>query len=258
MISLAGGSVGAGSTCTVQVNVTSITSGMHVNTTGDLTSSSGNSGTATDTLTVNPAADPSVTKTDGVTSATPGGSVTYTIVVSNAGPSPDPAVTLADTFPAPPLTCTYTSVAAGGATGNTAAGSGDLAETLSLPAGSSVTYTVSCNIDADATGALSNTASITPSITDLAPGNNSATDNDTVLAPEADLAVTKSDGVTTAVPGQTTLTYTIVASNIGPSDDPSVSLTDTFLADLTCTYTSVAAGGATGNTAAGSGIWRKR
>ena len=42
------------------------------------------------------------------------------------------------------------------------------------------------------------------------------------------------------------LTYTITAANAGPSDDPSVSLT-TFPADLTG-YTSVAAGGATGNT----------
>ncbi len=252
-IALTGGAVAAGAACTIDVDVTSTTAGMHVNTTGDLTSSSGNSGTASDTLTVSPAADLSVTKTDGVTSATPGGSVTYTIVVSNAGPSADPSVTLSDAFPTPPLTCTYTSVAAGGATGNTAAGSGDLAETLSMPAGSSVTYTAICAIDSDATGTLSNTATVTSSVTDTVPGNNSATDSDTVLVPEADIAVTKDDGVTSAAPGDS-VTYTIVVSNTGPSDDPSVSLTDTFPAPpLTCSYTSVAAGGATGNTAAGSG-----
>ena len=253
VISLTGGTVAAGGSCTIDVDVTSITPGMHVNLTGDLTSSSGNSGTATDTLTVTAAADVSVTKTDGVTSAAPGTSVVYTIVAANAGPNADPSVTLADTFPSPPLTCTYTSVAAGGATGNTAAGAGDLAETLSMPAGSSVTYTATCAIDADATGTLSNTATVTTSITDPVLGNNSATDADTVLDPEADLEITKTDGVTSAVPGLTTLTYTIVASNNGPSDDPSVTVTDTFPVDLTCTYTSVAAGGATGNTAAGAG-----
>jgi uncharacterized repeat protein (TIGR01451 family) len=252
-INLAGGSVGAGASCTIDVSVSSIVSGAHVNVTGDLTSSSGDSGTATDTLTVSPAADLSVTKSDGVTSATPGGSVTYTIVVANSGPSADPSVTLSDAFPSPPLTCTYTSVPAGGATGNTAAGAGDLSETLSMPAGSSVTYTASCTIDSDATGTLSNTASITPSITDTNPGNNSATDSDTVLVPSADLAISKTDGVDSAVPGQTTLTYTIVASNLGLSDDPSATVADVFPADLSCTYTSVAAGGATGNTAAGSG-----
>ncbi len=51
-ISLSGGSVGAGLSCTVSVKVTAVGSGVLVNTTGDLTSSSGNSGTATDTLTV--------------------------------------------------------------------------------------------------------------------------------------------------------------------------------------------------------------
>ena len=47
-----------------------------------------------------PEADLSISKTDGVTSAVPGGSITYTIVVSNNGPSDDPSVTMTDTFPA--------------------------------------------------------------------------------------------------------------------------------------------------------------
>ena len=53
VISYGGGMVGAGSVCTVHVAVTSNIVGTHVNTTGNLTSSSGNSGTASDTLTVN-------------------------------------------------------------------------------------------------------------------------------------------------------------------------------------------------------------
>ncbi len=196
-------------------------------------------------------ADLSVTKTDGVTTAVPGEFLIYTIVAANAGPVTDPAVSLTDAFPAP-LSCSYTSVAAGGATGNTAAGSGDLAETLSMPAASSVTYTATCTIDSGATGTLSNTASISGSLVDFDPTNNDATDDDTVLVPEADLAASKTDGVDKAIRGGT-LVYDIVVSNAGPSDDPSVSVSDTLHQDLTCTYTSVAAGGATGNTAAGSG-----
>ncbi len=53
-ITYTGGSVAAGASCTVQVDVEGSSEGSHVNTTGDLTSSSGNSGTATATLTVNP------------------------------------------------------------------------------------------------------------------------------------------------------------------------------------------------------------
>ena len=52
VISYTGASVAASTSCTVQVDTTANTPGAHVNTTGDLTSSSGNSGTASDTLTV--------------------------------------------------------------------------------------------------------------------------------------------------------------------------------------------------------------
>ncbi len=203
------------------------------------------------TLNVTPTADISVTKTDGATTATPGSNVTYTIVAANAGPTDAPSVTLADTF-ATDLTCTYTSVTSGGATGNTAGGAGDLNETLAMPVGSSATYTATCAIDSAATGTLSNTATVSSSILDLVGGNDNATDSDTVLAASADLRVTKTDGVTSVAAGQS-VTYTIVAANDGPSDDPAAGLSDTFPADLTCTYTSVASGGATGNTASGSG-----
>ena len=116
-----------------------------------------NSATDTDTLT--PQADLGITKTDGVTTATPGGSVTYTITASNAGPSNAPGATVADTFPAS-LTCTWTCVGAGGGT-CTASGAGNINDTADLPAGASVTYTASCTISAAATGSLVNTATAT-------------------------------------------------------------------------------------------------
>ncbi len=108
---------------------------------------------ATDTDTIGISADLAITKTDGVTTATPGGSVTYTITASNAGPSDATGATVADTFPAS-LTCTWTCVGAGGGT-CTAAGSGNINDTVNLPAGGSVTYTASCTIAAAATGTLS-------------------------------------------------------------------------------------------------------
>ena len=69
---------------------------------------------------------------------------------------------------------------------------------------------------------------------------------------EIDLAITKDDGVMDVLRGQV-LTYTIVVSNIGGSRVIGASVTDSFPAELTdVSYTSVAAGGATGNTAAGA------
>lgn len=197
------------------------------------------------------AANLAITKTDGVTTATPGGSVTYTIAASNAGPNHVTGATVTDTFPAV-LTSTWTCVGAGGGT-CTAAGAGNISDTVNLPVGGSVTYTVSSAIAASATGTLSNTATITAPLgfSDPSPGNNSATDNDT-LAPSADLAITKSDGVTTATLGGS-VTYTITASNAGPSNAPGVTVADIFPANLTPgTWTCVGAGGGT-CTAAGSG-----
>jgi len=193
-------------------------------------------------------ADLSITKTDGVATAVPGGSVTYTITASNAGPDPVTGATVADTFPAI-ATCTWTCAGAGGGT-CTAAGAGNINDTVNLPAGGSVTFTASCAIAASATGTLVNTATVASAITDPTPGNNSATDTDT-LGPQADLAITKTDGVTSASPGGS-VTYTIVASNAGPSDAPGSTVADTFPAALTCTWTCAGAGGGT-CTAAGAG-----
>src|SRR5262245_52530314 len=205
---------------------------------------------ATDTDTLLPQADLAVTKTDGVTSAVAGGSVTYTITASNAGPSNAPGATVVDVLSSV-LTGTWTCAGAGGGT-CTASGSGNINDTVNLPAVGSVTYTVSAAVDAGASGSLSNTATVSApgGVTDPAPGNNSTTDTDTLL-PQADLAVTKTDGVTSAVAGGS-VTYTITASNAGPSDASGATVADALPADLSGAWTCVGAGGAT-CTASGSG-----
>ncbi|MFY9821833.1 MAG: DUF11 domain-containing protein [Thermoanaerobaculia bacterium] len=244
----AGASVTYTATCAISAAATGTLSNTATVTLAGDPNAANNSATDTDTLT--PQANLGITKTDGVTTATPGGSVTYTITASNAGPSNAPGSSVTDTFPAS-LTCTWTCVGAGGGT-CTAAGSGNIGDTVNLPAGGSVTYTASCNISAAATGTLSNTATVATSagVTDPTPGNNSATDSDT-LAASADLAITKTDGVTTATPGGS-VTYTITASNAGPSNATGATVADTFPASLTCTWTCVGAGGGT-CTASGSG-----
>ncbi|HSO23412.1 MAG TPA: hypothetical protein VLT81_10910, partial [Chondromyces sp.] len=81
-ISLSGGSLGAGAACSVRVNVTSSTLGTHMNVSGDLTSSAGNSGSAADDLTV--AADrPGFSKVFSPGSVPFGGRSTLTFTVDN-------------------------------------------------------------------------------------------------------------------------------------------------------------------------------
>ena len=176
--------------------------------------------------------DLSITKTDGVTSAEPGGLVTYTIVVTNLGPFDTTAdgVEVTDTFPSD-LSCSWTSVFAGGATGSTTSGTGNItnATPFTMPVSSTITFTVSCVIAAGATGTLSNTASVgaTEGTTDPTPGNNSATDNDTVLANIVP-TFSKAFAPDPILPGGTsTLTFTIgnTASTV-PAN--SLAFTDTL------------------------------
>ena len=221
-----------------------------MNTTDAPTSTNGGTGlAATATLTVAPSADLSIIKSDGVTTAVPGGSVTYTIIASNAGPDPVTGATVSDTFPAS-LTCTWTCLGAGGGT-CTASGSGNISNSVNLPSGASVTHTASCTISASATGSLSNTATVSSAVFDPNGSNNNATDIDT-LTPQANLGITKSDGVT-SVNALSSTTYTITASNAGPSNVASATVADTFPAFCVApTWTCTGAGGGT-CTASGSG-----
>src|SRR5207237_602180 len=84
------------------------------------------------------------------------------------------------------------------------------------------------------------------------PGNNSATDTDTVNL-VADLSITKTDGVATVTPGTSTM-YTIVVNNNGPSSVTGATVSDILPASVgSDTFTAVGSGGASGFTASGSG-----
>jgi uncharacterized repeat protein (TIGR01451 family) len=217
---------GASVTYTLTVQISASATGSLVNTAtvsqADDTTPGNNYATDTDTLT--PQANLSVTKTDGTTTAVPGTSTTYTIVVSNAGPSTATNVSVSDPVPAGVTSATWS----GNGQSNV---SGALSDTIaSLAPGASVTYTLTVQISPSATGSLVNTVTISAA-SDTTPGNNSATDTDT-LTPQANVSVTKTDGTTTAVPGTST-TYTIVVSNAGPSTATNVSVSDPLAAGVT-------------------------
>ncbi len=216
-----------------------------------LTDSATANNTATDTDTINLNADLSITKTDGQATINSGSPVTYTIVVSNAGPDDSIGSIVTDTVPATITGVTWTcGSATGGATCGAASGSGNaINTTANLPDTSSVTYTVSGTLSPTASGTLANTARvITPASgvsdpTDLArtgAGNNSATES-TPINSVPDLRINKAHAgnFTVGVNG----TYTITANNAGSaSTSATVTVTDNLPAGLTIAATPTGTG----------------
>ena len=242
--------VGSSVTYTVNATVSPAASGNLVNT-ARVTAPAGISdttpanNTAVDTDTPLFNVDLQIPKTDGVATYNPGGSVTYTIVVSNAGPANATGALVTDTFPAQVTSVTWTCVSAGGAT-CPANGTGNINNTVNIPVSGTLTYTAVANISSAATGTLDNTATVTApgGYTEIAPGNNSATDSDTP-AVNADLQITKTDGVTDYTT-TATRTYTIVVTNAGPSNVTGATVTDNFPAQVSgATWSCAATGGAT-------------
>jgi len=127
-------------------------------------------------------ADLAITKTDGVTTARRGDTLTYTIQAVNNGPQAVSAATVVDTFPAALTGVSWTCSGANGGSCAVPSGTGNLNTSVNLPFGASVTFTVSATVASSAIADISNTASIsTPAgVTDPNPGNNTATDVDTL------------------------------------------------------------------------------
>jgi uncharacterized repeat protein (TIGR01451 family) len=165
---------------------------------------------------VGPSADLSVTINDTQSTYTLGGTTTYTVVVSNGGPS---AVTGAGVSVPKPSNITSWTVACVADTGAVCtaipASGGTITDSVNIPVGKKVTYTISASISGVAVGNLVTTATVTnPGPTpDPNIGNNSATDTD--APPTADLSVTITDGMSVWTPGGST-DYMVVVMNNGP------------------------------------------
>lgn len=187
--------------------------------------------TATDADPLTPQADVGVTNTDGQASAIPGTPITYTIVVTSAGPSTAPNTLISDVFPAALNNIEWTCAPVGGVT-CPATGNGNLNLNITFTANSQVTLVVTGDIAPAASGALTNVVALTLAggVTSIGSAPDSAQDV-TTLVPTVDLGITKTDSQATARPGEI-LTYTLLVSNTGPSSAINATLTDTFPAQL--------------------------
>jgi len=164
---------------------------------------------------------------NGPATAGAGTPISYTIDVSNLGPDPTSGViTVVDTLPA------GVSGASGSGTGWTCGGAAGGTITCTNPGpltsgNSLLTLTISMTAPA-ATGSITNSATVSNSVSDPVPSNNTASVT-TNVGPQANLSITKtvvSPAPPTPVnPGQN-ITYSIVVRNNGPSTATGVTVSD--------------------------------
>jgi uncharacterized repeat protein (TIGR01451 family) len=185
-------------------------------------------------------ADISITKISAPNPVQRGGTLTYTLTVSNAGPDEAVNVILRDDIPASLTNAEFS--LDGGATWQLWTGAYNLG---TLAAGGSVIVLIRATVAAAAIGSIVNTAVVSSQTSDPNPDNNTDT-NRTEIESLADLSVTKRAQPNQAVPGEL-LTYTIVVTNNGPDSAQDVLIYDEAPPELTGVQFSID-GGLTWNT----------
>ncbi|MCM3887100.1 putative Ig domain-containing protein [Frankia sp. R82] len=177
---------------------------------------SGNPGCNGTVIVLTPAV--TIVKTASVASTVPGGTVTYTLAVTNVGQLPFTGATVSDALAGVLDDASYNNDAAA-SVGTVVFASPTLTWTGSLNPGSSatITYSVTTLASGSGDGTLANTVSSTVA------GNNCTTGStDTrcsVSVPVGALTITIATDVSTAIPGQT-VHLTLTATNSGQTSYP--------------------------------------
>ena len=174
---------------------------------------------------VGSSADVSVTNTPNPVPVQAGNNITYTQVVSNAGPSAASGVTLTNTLPA-----NTTAVSLTGPAGWTCTLATLTCTDPTLASGSpaTISYVVKVTAGTAAGTAVNETATVTSTTSDSNSANNTAVASDVVaLATQADLVVTNSGTPTSVSPGSN-VTYTQTVTNNGPAAATGTTFSETL------------------------------
>jgi len=176
--------------------------------------------TALVTSSANPSADLAVAKNGSPNPVAVGSNLTYSVSITNKGPSGATGVVLTDTLPAG-----VTYVSANSSQGGCSQLSGVVTCNLgSLSSGA--VASASIVVSPITTGPITNTASVTANETDPNSANDSASAI-VVVNPLADLVLALTDSPDPVFAGAN-LTYAVKLTNSGPSTATSITLTDTL------------------------------
>lgn len=178
--------------------------------------------------------DVGVSKTDSPDPVLAGANLTYTINVTNFGPTNAADVAIAESTP---TNTTFSSITAPngwscttpavGGTGAVTCSRSDMPVTVDT-----IYFTVKVNSNTANGSTISNTVTVSSSTTDTNSGNNTSS-TDTLVANNADLSITKTASPDPAVLAGNDLTYSILVKNNGPTDAATLTMDDTVSAPVT-------------------------
>ncbi|MFD2568564.1 beta strand repeat-containing protein, partial [Pseudotenacibaculum haliotis] len=238
------GNLTNGGNVVLQITATVNATGTYANTatvSGDQNDPDGSDDSDTNTPVPVSQSDLSITKTVDNSTPNVGDNITFTLTVSNTGPSDATGVVVNDLLPSG-----YTYVSDTPSVGTYNSGTG-VWTVGSLTNGANATLSITVSVNA--TGSYANTATVSGDQNDP-DGSDDSDTNTPVPVPQSDLSITKTVDNSTPNVGDN-ITFTLTVSNTGPSDATGVVVNDL----LPSGYTYVSDTPSVGTYNSGTGVW---
>jgi hypothetical protein len=250
-ISLSGGSIAVGGSCTFSVNVTGTATGQYTNSTSTVSSTNGGAGnSANANLTV--ASPPTITKVFGAPSIPLSGTTSLTFNINNPNTSVSlTGISFTDNFPSGLVISTPNGFSGGCGSGTITATQGTGIVTLS---GGSIAASNSCAFSVNVTGIAAGQQNNTTGNVTSNEGGSGGTASNSVKVEAPPVIAQAFNPITIAPNATTSLTFTITnpAANVDPLSG--VAFTDALPTGLTVATASATFCGGTLTTTAPSSI----
>jgi uncharacterized repeat protein (TIGR01451 family) len=255
-MSLSGGSLAAGATCTLSANVTGISPGVKSNTTTAISATESGTGSASNTATITVVAPPDINKNFGAASIPLNGSTSLSFTIDNPNTaSALSGVAFSDTLPAGLVVAATPNVTGSCGSGTITATAGSA--TISLSGGTLTAFPAagsSCTFSVDVSGiAAGNQVNTSGNVTSTegGPGATASASTNVVAPP----AIAKAFNPTTiSLNATTSLTFTLTNPAGNTVALVGVAFTDTLPTGLTVANGASATCGGTLTTTAPTGI----